>query len=136
MASRSLAASFALAGGSGVGLAHLISGDGDSEVGVVRKVASVASVAVGSTGMAFLSAKTVLARAWVLDALYARPYDSATVLRQAGGRIGARAAVYCVAMMNVAECGVANLFPGFGGSPFSGLEWDGLPVSQPSHLLS
>ena len=56
----SYAAAFALAGGSGVGLAHLIKGD--ERVGLVRRAGSAACVAVASTGMTFLSAKTVLAR--------------------------------------------------------------------------
>lgn len=52
-----------MAGGSGLGVAYLIRGDaGHERVGVVRRASSAACVAVASTGMTFLSAKTVLAR--------------------------------------------------------------------------
>ena len=58
----SFGASFALAGGSGVGIAHLIKAEGGTDVGVVRKAASATCVGVTGMAMAFLSAKTVLAR--------------------------------------------------------------------------
>jgi hypothetical protein len=60
----------------------------------IPEVAASAGTAASAGLLSMLSAQTVLSKHAVRDALYARHWDASSVLRRAGGRIGARAMLY------------------------------------------
>jgi hypothetical protein len=74
----------------------------DREGGRVFRLSSVAREVLASCGnvasagtAGYLAARTVfVSQSGVVDALMARPYDSRSIITQAGGRVGLRSAVY------------------------------------------